>query len=44
MLAAPEDDRSLQYGSDVRAVRELFEGLRPEDIVDEVLEEVEVPV
>ena len=44
MLATPEQDRSLQYGSEVEAVRGLFEGVRAQDVVEEVLEGVEVPV
>ncbi len=44
VLSTPENDRSLQYGSDVKSLIPLFEGLKPEDVIEEVLEQVEIPV
>lgn len=44
IMAAPENDRSMQYGSDIEAVKEAIHVLMPEDVVEEVLEEVEIPV
>ncbi|OJJ51088.1 hypothetical protein ASPZODRAFT_55748 [Penicilliopsis zonata CBS 506.65] len=43
-IARPEDDRSLQYGSDLQAVSRVLEGLGPETILDNVLSEIEVPL
>ena len=44
VLTAPEDERSLQYGSDPSAVRTFLKGLTPSMIIEDVLENVEVPV
>ncbi|KAI9709548.1 MAG: hypothetical protein M1820_003308 [Bogoriella megaspora] len=44
LLVAPEDERSLQWGSDVEAVKELLEGLTVEDVIEDVLKTVEVPL
>jgi hypothetical protein len=43
-LASPEQERSMQYGSDIEAVREILEGLTTEVVIDTVLETVECPV
>lgn len=37
VVAKPEDDRSLQYGSDRETVRRVLTGVGPEDILDSVL-------
>ena len=44
ILTAPEDDRSLQYGSDLEAVKDSLEGLTSDMIIREVLDAVEIPV
>ncbi|RJE18874.1 hypothetical protein PHISCL_08790 [Aspergillus sclerotialis] len=43
ILAKPEDDRSLQYGSDIKAVARVLKHVTPDSILDEVLE-LEVPL
>ena len=40
----PEDDRSLQWGSDIEAVRQALEGVTNESLIEEVLETVECPL
>lgn len=37
VVAKPEDDRSLQYGSDRETVTRVLAGVGPEDILDSVL-------
>ena len=44
VLAKPEDDRSLQYGSDLEAVAQVLSNVTPETILDNVLSEIDVPV
>ena len=44
VLVTPEDEWSLQYGSDIRAVASYLEGLTPEMIIQDVLGTVEAPV
>lgn len=44
VLGTAGEDRSLQYGGDVAGLRGIYEGLRVEDVIEEVLGEVEVPV
>jgi len=39
----PARERSMQWGSDKAAVEGLLEGVRPEDIIEDVLEMVGVP-
>ena len=34
----------MQYGSDLAAVREMLDGVSVEDVIEEVLESVEVPL
>ena len=34
----------MQYGSDLAAVAELLEGYTPDQVIDEVLDQVEVPL
>ena len=43
VLVAPEDDWSLQYGGDIRAVESYLKGLTPDTILQDVLKTVEVP-
>ena len=43
-IAAPEHERSMQYGSDLDVVASMLDGLTSEDIVDEVLSIVEAPL
>jgi hypothetical protein len=44
ILVRPENERSLQWGSSMEAVQEALEGVGVEDIIEDVLAEVEVPV
>ena len=44
ILTVPERERSLQYGSDLEAVRAYLEGVTPESIIEEVLASVETPL
>ena len=44
MIVAAENERSMQYGSDLAAVRTLLAGYDAERVVEEVLGGVEVPV
>ena len=43
-IASPEKERSMQYGSDIEAVREMLEGLTTEAVIETVLETVVCPV
>lgn len=43
-MSTAQDERSMQYGSDLSAVTTMFEGLNPEQVIDSVLGEVEVPL
>ena len=44
MLAAPEKERSMQYGSDLKAVQLLMEDTTPETIIEAVLNTVQCPL
>ncbi|MCJ1402297.1 hypothetical protein MMC11_005517 [Xylographa trunciseda] len=44
IIVAPEDERSMQYGSDMAAVSALLEGLTPEKVIEEVLVSIEAPL
>jgi hypothetical protein len=44
ILCSPEKERSMQYGSDLDAVREAMEGLAPDDVIEAVLNSVECPL
>ncbi|KAF3400248.1 hypothetical protein DPV78_005495 [Talaromyces pinophilus] len=44
VVAKPEDDRSLQYGSHLSSVAMLLKGVDPDQIIDSVISEVEVPL
>ncbi|KAG6038519.1 hypothetical protein E4U41_004136 [Claviceps citrina] len=43
-VTAPEDERSLQWGSDLRAVAALLDGVGPEQVIDDVLSIVTAPI
>ena len=43
-ITKPESERSIQYGSDLVAVVELLKGYTPDLVIEEVLDEVEVPL
>ncbi|KAI0514432.1 hypothetical protein F5B22DRAFT_611574 [Xylaria bambusicola] len=44
VIVPPERERSMQWGSDLPAVKALLEGVRPEDVVEDVLGMVDVPL
>ena len=44
VLAAPEDERSMQWGSSLDAVKAMLDGVTPDDVVDDVLQSVEPPL
>ncbi|KAL8674989.1 MAG: hypothetical protein Q9168_000583 [Polycauliona sp. 1 TL-2023] len=43
ILTVPERDRSLQYGSELAAVRTALDGVTPEAVIEDVLAGVEAP-
>ncbi|KUI64295.1 Uncharacterized protein YeaC [Cytospora mali] len=43
-MAEPARERSMQWGSEIRAIEMLLEGWGPEDVIEEVLEMVAAPV
>ncbi|KAH7033235.1 uncharacterized protein B0I36DRAFT_321016 [Microdochium trichocladiopsis] len=43
-IVAPEDERSMQWGSDLSAVTALLDGVGPEDVIEDVLGMVSPPV
>lgn len=43
-VTAPENERSLQYGSDLQSIVELLEGVTPQSVIEDVLALVEVPL
>lgn len=43
-ITAPENERSIQWGSSLDAVKAVLEGVTPDDVVEEVLQSVEVPL
>lgn len=43
-ISIAEDERSMQYGSNIAAVSTMLEGITPEQVIEFVLEEVEVPL
>lgn len=43
-ICTPENERSMQWGSDIKAVSAMLDGLTPEDLIEEVLSTVEVPL
>ncbi|CAO1599106.1 hypothetical protein XANCAGTX0491_002850 [Xanthoria calcicola] len=44
ILTVPERDRSLQYGSELAAVKAMLEGVTPEVVIEDVLTAVEAPL
>jgi hypothetical protein len=44
VLTAPEREWSLQWGSEVEAVREVLAGVTVEDVIEQVLETVDSPL
>ncbi|KAI0977405.1 hypothetical protein F4678DRAFT_13655 [Xylaria arbuscula] len=43
-IVPPERERSMQWGSDLAAVKTLLEDVQPEDVVEDVLGMVDVPL
>ena len=43
-IVEPEMERSMQWGSELEAVREVLEGVTPEMVIDEVLRVVPAPL
>lgn len=43
-IAQPEDERSVQYGSDLKAVSAVLKGYHPSQVIEEVLASVDIPV
>ncbi|KAG5950228.1 hypothetical protein E4U53_005356 [Claviceps sorghi] len=43
-ITAPENERSMQWGSHLDAVAALLDGLGPEQVIDDVLNTVTVPI
>lgn len=44
ILTTPENERSMQWGSSLEAVKELLKGVTVEDVIEETLTAVEVPL
>lgn len=44
LITAPENERSLQWGSSLEAVKAVLDGVTAEDVVEEVLQSVEAPL
>ena len=44
VLTRPENERSLQWGSSTEAVQEALEDITVNDVIEDVLDEIEVPV
>jgi hypothetical protein len=44
VLNTVETERSMQWGSSSKLVAQYLEGVTPEQVVEDVLKEVEVPV
>lgn len=43
-IATPEKERSMQYGSDLNAVKEVLHGVTPETVIEAVLNSVQCPL
>ncbi|PHH63414.1 hypothetical protein CDD81_6015 [Ophiocordyceps australis] len=43
-ITTPQQERSMQWGSRLEAVKALLQGVGPEDVIDNVLDEVQVPL
>ncbi|KAM3423001.1 hypothetical protein BST61_g476 [Cercospora zeina] len=44
VLATPENEKSLLWGSDPRALEQLLEGVTKEDVIEDVLASVDTPL
>lgn len=44
IITKPEDERSMQWGSSIEAVKAVLDGVTVDDIIEEVLQSVEVPL
>jgi hypothetical protein len=44
VITAPENERSMQWGSSLEAVKAVLDGVTVEDVIEEVLQSVEVPL
>ena len=44
ILVTPERERSMQWGSSLDAVKAVLEGVTEEDVIEEVLQSVEMPL
>ncbi|KAF2633103.1 hypothetical protein BU25DRAFT_329629 [Macroventuria anomochaeta] len=44
IITAPENERSMQWGSSLEAVKAVLDGVTADDVVEEVLQSVEVPL
>jgi len=44
IITDPRQERSMQWGSELAAVKALLEGVGPEEVIDDVLGSVPVPV
>jgi hypothetical protein len=44
VITAAENERSMQWGSSLEAVKAVLEGVTAEDVVEEVLQSVDVPL
>ncbi|KAF2264854.1 hypothetical protein CC78DRAFT_532963 [Lojkania enalia] len=44
IITSPESERSMQWGSSLQAVKAILEGVTVEDVIEEVLQSVEVPL
>ncbi|PHH83407.1 hypothetical protein CDD82_1341 [Ophiocordyceps australis] len=43
-ITTPQQERSMQWGSRLEAVKAILQGVGPEDVIDNVLDEVQVPL
>lgn len=43
-ILGPEAERSIQYGSDLKAVSAVLKGYHPLQVIEEVLASVDVPI
>ena len=44
IITSPENERSTQWGSSVEAVAEFLDGITVEEIIEDILETVQVPL
>lgn len=43
-IIEPEAERSIQYGSDLKAVSAVLKGYHPSQVIEEVLASVDIPI